>query len=192
MIIRRVDKGFTLIEIVTIVVVLGILGAFTFTFIDNAIKTYMLAKRQGNLYQEASYMMERITRELRDANLMCTLLFGMFSLCTPNSSTYAIFERSNVTPMDNKKSIIIYRSGDQLRRYSFSGFTSTDNILGKKVSQFIINRENAGTCNEALLVTLTLTDGDQTTTLITRVSPKNFSGPYSDRCFNSDYYDCIQ
>jgi len=193
---KRSDKGFTLIEVVTTVVVLSILGGFTYTFIDNATKMYALAKEQGGMYQEASYMMERVARELRDAKSMCTVFFGMFSLCTPNASTYAVFERTNATKMDSKTSMVIYRSGDQLRRYSASGMTTTDMILGKKVSQFTVNRENAGTCNEALLVALTLTDGSKTLTLTTRVSPKNLPGPganpYADRCFNGDYEDDIQ
>jgi len=64
------NKGFTLIELVTVIVVLAIIGGFTFSFIDNAIRTYVLAREQSVIYYEGAHIMERIVRELSDATIV--------------------------------------------------------------------------------------------------------------------------
>ncbi|HME45386.1 MAG TPA: type II secretion system protein [Syntrophorhabdales bacterium] len=60
------NKGFTLIELVMTVIVISILGAFTFSVIWEYSSIYA-STRQGFIYGEAAAVMERITRELRDA-----------------------------------------------------------------------------------------------------------------------------
>ena len=60
------NKGFTLIEAVMTVIVIAILGAFTFSVIWEYSSIYATT-RKGFIYGEAAAVMERITRELRDA-----------------------------------------------------------------------------------------------------------------------------
>jgi len=60
------NKGFTLIELVMTVIVISILGAFTFSVIWEYSSIYATT-RKGFIYTEAAAVMERITRELRDA-----------------------------------------------------------------------------------------------------------------------------
>jgi prepilin-type N-terminal cleavage/methylation domain-containing protein len=60
------NRGFTLIEIVTVIIVLGIIGAFTMSFLIDNSKTYQMMRVQRELYQDGVYVMERISRELRD------------------------------------------------------------------------------------------------------------------------------
>ncbi len=60
------NKGFTLIELALTVIVLGILGAFTFSVIWQYSQLYAETKG-GYIYAEASTAVERLTRELRDA-----------------------------------------------------------------------------------------------------------------------------
>ena len=179
MILRRFDKGFTLIEIVTVIVVLGILGAFTFTFIDNAIKTYMIADKQRNLYQEAAYIMERMTRELRDAT------------STDTTTPYTLQFTRQHTTQDTNTTIKFRRDAGTNTFYRDSGVISY--VMGKNVTQFLITKSTPTLCGSYLTLSLTLSEGGQTFTLTSMVTPKNLgSGSYNDRCFNGDYEDVIQ
>ncbi len=60
------SKGFTLIELALTVIVLGILSAFTFSVVWQYSNIYM-STRGGYIYSEAAAVLERITRELKDA-----------------------------------------------------------------------------------------------------------------------------
>lgn len=180
----RPNRGFTLIEVVTIVVVLSILATFTASFIDNAVKTYMLAKKQSTLYQEASYIMERLERELRD-------MVNPASWTTGTTQDTVQFTRQHVTGQDSNTTITFWRDPGTKIFYRNSGGTSY--IMGKNVTQFTIIRNATTTCNRYFSLTLALTESGQTFSLTSNIFPKNLgSGSYDDRCFNGDYEDVIQ
>ena len=179
-------EGFTLIEIVTVVVVLAILGTFTFSFIDQVTKSYTMGNTQRMLYQEASYMLERMTRELRDAD----------SVSSSSPDTVLYFHRTHQTLMDASNTIYFYQTGDadrSMNRLAFSWPHITNQRLGVNITAFRITRSYSGTDNERINILLTLANGDQTVTLSTSVSPKNFgTNNFTSRCFNDDYEDVIQ
>lgn len=180
------DKGFTLIEIVMVVVVLGILSGFTFAFIRHATTTYSIGAKQRMLYQEASYAMERISRELRDA-ISVTSGSNLLTMVKPNRPT-------NVNSMDPSPNVEFRLTGNQLARNTI--------VMASHVAAFV----PTGTCSYAstncsVTITLTMTDDSiplpvdaQTVTMVTTITPKNFqpTAPYEGRCFNGDYEDFIQ
>ena len=181
------SKGFTLIEIVTVVVVLGIIGAFTFSFINHAVTTYVTGNKQRMLYQEASYIMERITRELRDAQSV-----------TIDTATLTITKAHVTGSMDTSTNIVFIRDANNNMLRSSGG---VDRIMGKNVVQF--TPSPSGTCASSdcsITIVLKLSDpnipiNDETArsvTLTTSVTPKNFNYGYTGRCFNGDYEDVIQ
>lgn len=177
------QKGFTLIEIVTIIVVLAILGMFTFSFIDYATKTYAMGSKQRMVYQEASYIMERVTRELRDMIDPATWSNGTtYNTLQFNKTHSALDGSTNVTFRRDTATNIMYRDG------------GTSQPVGSNITQFkIVRISSASTCSRSIDITLTLQNGDQSITVNSRVTPKNLgSSNYTDRCFNGDYEDIIQ
>lgn len=64
---RRQAQGFTLIELVMVMVLLGIMATFTSQFIIIGTQIYGDASHREQLMSDARFAMERLNRELRDA-----------------------------------------------------------------------------------------------------------------------------
>lgn len=204
---QKSTKGFTLIEIVAVVVVLSILGLFTFSFVEYAIKTYLIGSKERILYHEAVYAIERITREVRDAFRIDIQNPGT------DSSTIRIVQKAHQTGMDSDlTNIDFWRSGSTLIRTSDM---AGDKILGNRITRFRVDTENCSSisggysCSASsdprgiLTITLSITDQDipvvdssaKTMTITTKVSPKNYfstTNQYVGRYFNGDYEDVIK
>ncbi len=214
------NQGFTLIEIITVIVVLGILSVFTFQFIEFAVNTYTVGSKQRMLYQEASYIMERISREVRDAQYLS---------CSSSCSNSVYFYKGALSatgPVDTNRSVLFVRDNDNnLYRFSSNSFSgswnpprSPTNVIGRNVNRFETNfGGDRFHLNDRVSITLELTDpqdGNIMITLHETISPKNlkycdcpaappqypfigclcslFSNDYRNRSFNGDYEDVIQ
>jgi len=68
---RRIE-GFTLWELVMVIVILGILGAFVGPVAYNAIRSYDAVQKSTNTNAKVRYAMERIAREMRDIRRQVT------------------------------------------------------------------------------------------------------------------------
>jgi prepilin-type N-terminal cleavage/methylation domain-containing protein len=61
-------SGFSIIELIVVIVILGILGSFTFSFLGNSMESYVRVKNNKTLYDEGRQAMEYMVREIRDAD----------------------------------------------------------------------------------------------------------------------------
>jgi prepilin-type N-terminal cleavage/methylation domain-containing protein len=184
MMIEHNSKGFTMIELITVIVVLSILSLFTFSFMDNAIKTHMLTREQSALYSEGAYIMERITRELSDATTVTA---------PPTGSTSNTLTFNKVHP--SAIAVTFAQSGRDLTRNGV--------IMGRNIIKtFDVTRNAAvapptGTGDETITVVLELNSPTDTSmpgfSSTTKITPNNYgTANYTGRSFNGDYDEVIQ
>lgn len=62
------SRGFTMIELIVVMVILGIVGVYTFSYLGDTMGAYVRVKEHNTLYDEGRLAMEYMVRELRDAN----------------------------------------------------------------------------------------------------------------------------
>lgn len=187
------DKGFTLIEIVIVVVVLAILGGFTFRFVEFATTSYTTGTRQTQLFQEATYAMERLTQELKDAKQV-----------TFPWSNYIIIHKANTAGQtDSNEQISYFLYDEKLYRGVSSWWLFGARVITERVSRFEAG-SSATPCdssNPDCTVTIDLELEDKTITagsgsvkvsINTKVAPKNFESGVGGRSYNGYYYDTVE
>jgi prepilin-type N-terminal cleavage/methylation domain-containing protein len=121
MMIRNELKGFTLIELIMVIVVLSILSVFFFSFISNAVKSYTLVREQRALYSEGVYIMERITRELSDATDIIDPPIGTSS----NGLTFLTAAHPTATPARLSSRVIFQQRLIQKQHYYWQKYKHT-------------------------------------------------------------------
>lgn len=63
----RSQSGFTLIEMITVIVVLAIIGTLSFGFVANTMESYIATVERGKLVTKGRAALERMARQLRGA-----------------------------------------------------------------------------------------------------------------------------
>ena len=89
----ELQRGFTLIEIIVVIVILSTISAISIYFLVNSLKTYSMVVNQKVLFDEGKLALERMCREIRDARSITLPAGG-------GSSNSITFTKTNATSQD--------------------------------------------------------------------------------------------
>ena len=119
---RKREDGFTLIEIVVTLVLVGILSVFAGLFMTTFLNGYFMVKNNSDTAMKAQMALDRISIELRDV--------GALSALTDNS--LITYKNTRMDPLGADRTIKFVGSNIYLS-------TPTDNILIDHVEAFQLN-----------------------------------------------------
>ena len=163
------QRGFTLIEIIIVIVILSIVSGITIKFLIDSLKIYTMTVNQKTLFDEGKLALERMCRDIRDAKSITTFTAG-----PPGSIT---FVRTNATfydaglPGNPTGETIIFRQNTvagTLEKVKSLPSASTTTMASNVTAFTVTNATN----EIQLQLTLQLTSGENVT-LQTKVYPKN-------------------
>ena len=143
------NPGFTLIEMILVLVLMSILGVFTFEYLTSSLRTFKNFSVRKERNDDASLALERMSREIRDARL------STVNNTTPNS---LIFTRRNTENMQDSSPTVkffLHTASGELRRQSAGGVY----VLARNVQDFITSLGPDGTVS--LTVLFSSSSGDR-------------------------------
>jgi len=175
----ELQKGFTLIEIIIVIVILAIISAISIKFLVDSLRIYTMTVNQKILFDEGKLALERMVRDIRDARAMAEPDVG-------ETVSDVRITRTNATAQDQADEAIRFvLSGTTLqKRKSEPSVMLID--LASNVSTFTATR---GTTAEITIVlTLSLASGESMT-LRTKVHPKNFADSTTYRYYFQNWQE---
>jgi prepilin-type N-terminal cleavage/methylation domain-containing protein len=181
---RGAGKGYTLIEMIVVIVILSIASAITIKFLVDSLRIYTMTVNQKTLFDEGKLALERMCRDIRDAN----------NIINTTASSIA-FRRTNATTGGDS-------AGERIR-FDLSGTTSqkvkgvnpagnggTPYAMANDVTAFTVTN---ATNEIQLTLTLSLASGENVT-LQTKVYPRNLARDttYTYKNFIQNWQEVIQ
>jgi prepilin-type N-terminal cleavage/methylation domain-containing protein len=163
------SKGYTLIEIIIVIVILTIVSAIAIKFLFDGLRTYTMTVNQKTLFDEGKLVLERMCRDIRDAQSISVPAAGA-------SGTTITFIRNDATAQDVANETITFQrniGNSTLEKLKTS--PAATSRMADNVNTFTVTRGAAATNNLneiTLALDLRLGTGENVT-LQTKVYPKN-------------------
>ena len=176
------NKGFTLIEIIVVIVVLAIVSAITIKFLTDSLRIYTMTVNQKTLLDEGKMALERMCRDIRDAR----------SIIGSTASSIAFTRTHATTGGDGAgENIRFDLSSTTLRKAKntdASGNGGTPYTMADNVTAFTVTN---ATNEIQLQLTLSLASGENVT-IQTKVYPKNLAKDTTYKNFYQNWMEEIQ
>ena len=157
----ELQRGFTLIEIIVVIVILSIVAAISINFLVSSLRVYTMTVNQKTLFDEGKLALERMCRDIRDARSI-----------TGVTATSITFVRNNATAQDIAGETLVFQrnaGASTLEKVKASPVVTS--TLASNVSAFAVTN---ATNEIQLQLTLQLTSGENVA-LQTKVYPKNLA-----------------
>jgi prepilin-type N-terminal cleavage/methylation domain-containing protein len=165
----ELQRGFTLIEIIVVVVILAIAAGITVKFVVDGLKIYTMTVNQKTLFDEGKLALERMCRDIRDAQSISVPAAGA-------SGTAITFVRNDATAQDGASETITFqRNAGNSTLEKVKTSPAATSRMADNVGIFTVARGAAATnnLNEITLVINLLLGSGENVTLQTKVYPKN-------------------
>lgn len=129
------QAGFTLIEMISAIVLLGIMGLFSTQFITGAAESNRLVSGQKELLDNAKLAMEFLIRELRVANIDTANSGAAISISGTAGNNSISFTKYGGLTVDSSTAITYNRVGNTIQRVGATTTTLASQVTGFTVSQ---------------------------------------------------------
>ena len=135
---RSGEAGFTIIELIIVIVLTSILGTFVFQIVTNSLNTLITMRTRKERADDAIMTLEKISREVREAK----------SITTASGSTLT-FEKNVTSSSDTNTAVkfILNTSTNKLMRQSATtigglpGDDTSGSVMAENVSDFIVIKD---------------------------------------------------
>jgi MSHA biogenesis protein MshO len=165
---RRVE-GFSLLELIMVIVILGILAAFVGPVLFNAIRAYDQAQKGVQTQAKMRYAVERLSRELREIRRQTTDA-ALLDITSMTATSLAFF-KTDSTP------VVIAVAGNQVNlAYSTVSAMLTDQLGSFSLEYFQPDGVTAAATASSLSfvqISMTLSEGTNLFSARARVDVKN-------------------
>jgi prepilin-type N-terminal cleavage/methylation domain-containing protein len=177
----ELQRGFTLIEIIIVIVILSIVSAITIKFLVDSLRIYTMTVDQKTLFDEGKLALERMCRDLRDANSITTPISGGSS----SSGTLLSFTRTHATAQDSAGDTIQFILSSGTLQRKAAARPTVD--LASYVTAITVTRGTSPDNEITISLTLSRTTSGVTLSvpLSTKVNPKNFPTDTTYKNFKS-------
>jgi len=164
------QRGYTLIEIVVVIVILSIVSAISIKFLADSLRIYTMTVDQKTLFDEGKLALERMCRDIRDANSITTPISGGSN----SSGTLLSFTRTHATAQDSAGDIIQFILSSGTLQRKAAARPTVD--LASYVTAITVTRGTSPDNEITISLTLSRTSTGVTLSvpLSTKVVPKNF------------------
>ena len=161
--------GFTLIEIIVVIVILSIVAAISINFLVSSLRVYTMTVNQKTLFDEGKLALERMCRDIRDAQSISVPAAGA-------SNSLITFVRTHATVNDIAAENVTFQlTGTTL--YKIKTSPAANSALAENVTTFTVTRGTAAanSSNEITLALYLSLTGGGAANLQTKVYPKNLA-----------------
>lgn len=124
------QAGFTLIEMVAAIVLLGIMGLFSTQFITGAAESNRLVSGQKGLLDDAKLAMEFMVRELRVANVDTDNSGAVINVSGTAGNNSISFTKYGGLTLDSTTAITYSRVGSTIQRTAAATTTLATQVTG--------------------------------------------------------------
>lgn len=153
------DRGYSLIEFIVVIFLIGILAGFAFLGLFRAIEVYNTSSRNYlELFQGAKIALDKMARELRESNPASVII----------TTGEIAFARHTGTPQDPSLTVTFSQEGNNITRATAAGsYLLLDNV---KANSFLPSQD----ANDVVTLPFTVSSEDTEINLRTSILPRQW------------------